>query len=86
MEKPCITCDTPGCREIVSHELTGYLCKVADATDLADKMEKMISLANNEREAMGQAARQKVIKEYDKNLVIGIYQRAIDRYLHYVPD
>ena len=86
MERPCITCDTPGCKEIVSHEVTGYLCNVADANDLAAKMEKMISLSDNERIAMGQAARQKVIKEYDKNLVIGIYLRAIDRYLHYIPD
>jgi glycosyltransferase involved in cell wall biosynthesis len=86
MEKPCITCDTPGCREIVSDNLTGYLCKVADANDLADKMEKMISLSEEQRKTMGHAARQKVIKEYDKNLVVGIYLRAIERYLNYVSD
>lgn len=86
MERPCITCDTPGCREIVSHEITGYLCKVADAEDLAEKIEKMILLSEEKRIQMGAAARSKVIKEYDKNMVVQIYLNAIERYLMYESD
>lgn len=86
MERPCITCDTPGCREIVANEETGYLCKVADANDLAEKMEKMILLPDEKRKSMGEAARAKVIREYDKNQVIAIYLRAIETYLTYIPE
>jgi glycosyltransferase involved in cell wall biosynthesis len=77
MEKPCITCDTPGCREIVMDKVTGYLCKVADAEDLADKMRDMIVLSEESRLEMGKAARQKVIKEFDKKIVVNIYLNAI---------
>lgn len=77
MEKPCITCDTTGCREIVSHDITGYLCKVADAADLAHQMKKMIQLPPESRYEMGKKARQKVIREFDKQIVINAYLQAI---------
>ena len=80
MERPCITCDTTGCREIVEHEKTGYLCKVADVEDLADKMKKMILLPKSERIQMGKNARLKVVKEYDKKIVIDAYLNAIKKY------
>jgi glycosyltransferase involved in cell wall biosynthesis len=45
MEKPIITTNTTGCKETVDDEVTGFLCKVKDATDLAEKMEKMFLLS-----------------------------------------
>ena len=80
MERPCITCDTTGCREIVENEKTGYLCKVADIEDLADKMKKMILLPRESRIQMGKNARLKVVKEYDKKIVIDAYLNAIEKY------
>ena len=44
MEKPAIATDTTGCKEIVSDNETGFLCRVRDEIDLAEKMEKMILL------------------------------------------
>ena len=73
MEKPCITCDTTGCREIVEDKITGLLCKVADAEDLTEKMKQMISFSYEKRRQMGVDARKKVIKEYDKKIVINKY-------------
>ena len=78
MERPCITCDTTGCREIVEDGVTGYLCKVADAEDLADKMLRIIELPQENRIDMGKKARQKVIREYDKKLVIDAYLHSIN--------
>ena len=77
MEKPAITTNTTGCKEIVSDNETGFLCLVKDELDLADKMEKMILLPAEERKEMGKRARQKIIKEYDKQIVIQAYLRAI---------
>jgi glycosyltransferase involved in cell wall biosynthesis len=77
MEKPTITTNTTGCKEIVSDNETGFLCHVKDELDLANKMEKMILLSAEERKEMGKKARQKIIKEFDKQIVIEAYLRAI---------
>ncbi|MEO5945096.1 MAG: glycosyltransferase family 4 protein [Ferruginibacter sp.] len=79
MHRPCITCDTTGCREIVDDNVTGFLCKVKDAEDLAEKIKKMYLLSKEKRNQMGINARQKVIKEYDKQIVIDAYLRAIEK-------
>ncbi len=77
MEKPAIASNTTGCKEIVSDAETGFLCSVRDELDLSDKMERMILLSPEERREMGKKARQKIIKEYDKQIVIQAYLRAI---------
>ena len=77
MEKPCITCDTTGCREIVADGDTGFLCRVADAADLAAKMKMMVQLPAAQRDTMGKKARLKVMKEFDKQIVIDAYLKAI---------
>ena len=40
-------------------------------------MEKMISLPPEERNEMGKKARKKIIKEYDKQIVLDNYLKAI---------
>lgn len=79
MQKPCITCDTTGCNDIVEDNVTGFLCKVKDADDLAVKMKKMYHLSQKERFDMGIKARAKVIKEFDKQIVIDAYLKAIEK-------
>jgi glycosyltransferase involved in cell wall biosynthesis len=78
MERPGITCDTTGCREIITHGENGFLCKVANAEDLAMQMQAMIQLPEESRRRMGTAARQKVIREFDKQIVIDAYIKAIE--------
>jgi len=78
MEKPSITTNTTGCKEIVEDGVTGFLCKVKDSNDLALKMEKMLLLQAEERELMGKKARQKIIKEYDKEIVLNAYLKVIE--------
>jgi glycosyltransferase involved in cell wall biosynthesis len=78
MEKPTITTNTTGCKEVVEDAVTGFLCKVKDGKDLADKMEKMLLLKPEERCMMGKKARQKIIKEYDKKIVLDAYLKAIN--------
>ncbi len=79
MERPCITCNTTGCKEIVEDAVTGFLCKVKDAADLSEKMKKMHSLSSGQQAEMGKRARQKVIKEFDKQIVIDAYLKAIEK-------
>jgi len=81
MEKPIITTDSVGCREVVDDGVNGFLCKVKDAGDLANKMEMMLNLSEGERAKMGKAGREKVIREFDERIVIGKYLEAIERIL-----
>lgn len=78
MEKPSITCNTTGCKEIVEDGITGFLVKVKDGKDLAEKMEKMLLISPLQREEMGKKAREKIIREYDKEIVLAAYLKAID--------
>lgn len=78
MEKPAITCNTTGCKEIVEDGITGFLCEVKNGPDLADKMEKMLLLSQKQREEMGKKAREKIIREYNKEIVLNAYLKAID--------
>jgi len=77
MEKPLIATDIAGCKEVVENGINGYLCKVKDAKDLADKMEKMLNLSEDKRKEMGKAGREKMIKEFDERIVIEKYLEAI---------
>ena len=49
MEKPVITTNTTGCKEIVEDGVTGLLCNVKDDMDLAEKMEQMILMFTEEQ-------------------------------------
>ncbi len=77
MEKPAIASNVTGCKEIIADGITGLLSRVKDADDLALKMKKMFAFTANERCEMGKKARQKVIQEYDKQIVIDAYVKAI---------
>jgi glycosyltransferase involved in cell wall biosynthesis len=79
MEKPCITTDATGCRDIVENGLTGYLCQVQDVLGLVKTMESMYYLPEKQREIMGKNARNKVIREFDKKIVVNAYLKAIEQ-------
>ena len=78
MARPIVTSDAVGCREVVDDEINGYLCKLKDASDLADKMERIMSMSVVKREAMGLRGREKVEREFDENIVIRKYIDAIE--------
>lgn len=81
MARPIITTDVPGCRELVDEGSNGFVCKVKDAEDLAEKMEKMLLLEDIERVNMGLHGRQKIIDEFDEKIVIDKYKEAISSIL-----
>jgi glycosyltransferase involved in cell wall biosynthesis len=81
MARPIVTTDAVGCREVVDNGVNGYLCRVKDAADLAEKMEKICKMPPSEREAMGLRGRQKVSLEFDESIVIQKYLSAIDSVL-----
>ena len=77
MAKPIVTTNVVGCKEVVDDEVNGYLCKVRNAGDLADKMEMMLGLSESGRIQMGKKGREKMIREFDESIVIGKYLEVI---------
>jgi glycosyltransferase involved in cell wall biosynthesis len=56
-----------------------FLCKVRDAADLAEKMDRMLSLSVQQRLNMGLLGREKMEREFDEQIVIVKYLSAIHR-------
>ena len=77
MGRPIITTDAVGCREVVKDGVNGFLCRVRDEDDLAEKMERMLALSREERSEMGRHGREKMEREFDEGLVIDRYLEVI---------
>ena len=77
MGKPVIATDVPGCRDVVAHGETGYLCDVRSADSLADAMSKILHASDAERSAMGAKGREKVELEFCQSRVIAKYLAAV---------
>jgi galacturonosyltransferase len=76
--RPIMTTMRAGCREIVEDGRNGFLVKQQDAADLIAKVEKFLALSYAERKAMGDVAREKAEREFDRNIVIKAYLEAVD--------
>ena len=71
--KPLVATNAVGCKDIVDDEVTGYLCKIKDSTDLAKQMEKIILMSETNRIKMGLKGREKIKNEFGIDLVIKKY-------------
>lgn len=81
MEKPIITTDAIGCREVVEEGINGFSVPVKDAQALADSFSRMIELKPQERLKMGRAGRDKMKKEFEETIIVDVYLREIQRIL-----
>ena len=71
--RPLITTDWTGCRDAVNDGVSGYLVEPRNSKDLIEKMEKFLSLSNEERKQMGLAGREFVEKKFDRNIIVQAY-------------
>jgi len=71
--RPTITTDVPGCRDAVVDGRSGFLCRAADADDLARRMRQFIELTPEARAAMGASGRAFVEASFDERSVIARY-------------
>lgn len=79
MARPIIATNVVGCKDIVDDNINGFLCKVKNGPDLAEKMIKMIRLTPEQRLEMGARGRKKVAFQFDEKLVILKYLNAIEQ-------
>ena len=89
--RPVITSDIPGCREAVEDGKTGLLCKARDCASLYEQMARMAETSPADRQAMGQAAHEKMLQEFDKHLVVektmsALFKQTNNRLYVHCPD
>lgn len=78
MAKPVIATDVPGCRDVVVDGVTGYLCRVKDARDFADRMEQMVRAGPSARAEFGEQGRRFVSANFDERLVVEHYEAVLE--------
>jgi glycosyltransferase involved in cell wall biosynthesis len=66
---PIVTCDSPGCREVVTDEVNGLLVQPRDSLSLARAIGRLVE-SPALRNRLGQAARAKALDEFDERVVI----------------
>jgi glycosyltransferase involved in cell wall biosynthesis len=77
MARPLVATDVPGNRHLVDHGVNGLLCEARSAAALAGAMEQIGAMTVGRRAEMGAAARARVEREFDEELVIRAYLDAI---------
>lgn len=75
--RPVITTNVPGCKETVDDGITGYLVESRNSNSLISAIEKFINKPYEEKKLMGQAARKKVEREFDRQIVVDAYLKEI---------
>ena len=78
MEKPIITTNSVGCKEVVENEKNGFLIPAKNSGELAKAIARMIELPYKKRLKMGKYGREKVIREFDERIVINKYLKTIE--------
>ena len=69
----CIGSRINGTTDVIDDGVTGFLFNTGDGFDLAKKIEQFILLPSEQKVAMGVAARKKIEKEFDRNIVVNKY-------------
>jgi glycosyltransferase involved in cell wall biosynthesis len=73
MGRPCITTDMPGCRDVVEHGATGWLCTPRDVGSLVERLEAFLELPSEQRQLMGARARQRAEQVFDERVILRSY-------------
>ena len=76
--RPVIATNISGCKEIVEDGVTGFLCEPKDAAGLQEALKKFLALPTEERTRMGLRGREKMEREFDRNLITDVYIKEIE--------
>lgn len=71
--RACIGSMINGTMDVIEDGVTGYLFETGKADSLAEQIEKFLNLSAEEKAAMGKAGREKVEREFDRQIVIKKY-------------
>lgn len=69
----CIGSRISGTKDVIDDGKTGYLFETGNAQSLADQIEKFLALPLEEKNAMGKAGREKIEREFNRDIVLEKY-------------
>ena len=73
-----ITTDHPGCREGVDDGISGYIVPPRDSESLTKAIQDFLNLSIEARKEMGLNGRKKMEREFDRNIIVSEYIKAIN--------
>ena len=68
----------PGCREAFAEGVSGYDFIAKSTTSLVTTIEKFMTIPYEKKKQMGIAGRNRVEKEFDRQIIIGKYMKEIE--------
>ncbi|MCT2134616.1 glycosyltransferase family 4 protein [Oceanobacillus kimchii] len=77
--RPIITTNRSGCREIVDDGINGFIVEQKDSKDLISKIEEFLKLTITEKTEMGKAARKKIEREFERDLIVDAYVEEVSK-------
>lgn len=75
--RPILASNINGCKEAVEDGVTGFLFQARNANALQDAVAKFLQMSYNDRSEMGKMARQKMEREFDRQIVVNAYLEKI---------
>ena len=76
--RPIVTTRAVGCKETVKDGENGYLCKTKSAGSLADSLERIVKLSDDDRNLMGKESRKLAESKFAEKFVFDKYKRVLD--------
>ena len=76
--RPIITTNRAGCKEIVDDGKNGFVIPVNDEDALVYAIEKFLGLNWETRKEMGRAGRNKIERDFNRQLVVKAYMEEIE--------
>jgi len=81
MEKPIITTDAPGCRNVCVDGVNGFLVKPKDVESLYLAMKRMVEFGDEKLREFGKAGRRLAEEKYSVEKIVGEYINLIEAVL-----
>ncbi|XKH50446.1 glycosyltransferase family 4 protein [Chryseomicrobium palamuruense] len=79
--RPLLASNIPGCKEIVSENVNGFLFKPKDINSMVEAIENFINISYQSKLYMGIKAREKVGNEFNREIVVKEYLKETSRIL-----
>jgi glycosyltransferase involved in cell wall biosynthesis len=80
--RPVLASSIPGCMETFDEGISGFGFKPKDPQDLESVLIKFINLPYDQKRSMGIAGRQKMEREFNRNIVVDAYLEEIDKIIN----
>ena len=82
MERPIITTDSVGCKEVVEDQVNGLLCEKQSLDSLVAAMRTMLETPQQQLTQMGQRGRERMCRLFDEQIIIEEYNQVLQRLLN----